>query len=151
MMAFKSFPQTKNDRWIIQPRDESDDDFDSVFTAPACLVPPRRPIRNNAGGTWAKLEGKPPFLGHAAVAVFWIAVVSGLLLMLKRPKNWTAPGPMVRIPEEKRRHGTVGARIPAGLAVTTWRHVATPETTWQLRFVSFYLSFNVMLMVIFAE
>lgn len=92
MMAFKSFPQTKNDRWIIQPRDESDDDFDSVFTAPACLVPPRRPIRNNAGGTWAKLEGKPPFLGHAAVAVFWIAVVSGLLLMLKKTQKLDGPG-----------------------------------------------------------
>lgn len=63
---------------MIQPRDEiDDDDFWTPFFYCASLSSCSTPaIRNNAGGTWVKLEGKPPFLGHAAVAVY------GLLLSL---------------------------------------------------------------------
>lgn len=62
----------KTDRWIIQPRDVMMMMM-MVFTFVLLAEPVQflqaGKIRNNAGGAWVKLEGKPPFLGHAAVAV----------------------------------------------------------------------------------
>lgn len=76
-----------------------------------------------------KLEGKPPFLGHAAVAVS-VAVDDGK----KRPRNWTAPGPMVRIPEEERRltDPVEQEYRPAAGRGHGASRLATREATWRL-------------------